>query len=269
VYQGAPSPVVAFMASAVKAAGFAGLLRVFFAGFGQYASDWQPAVYALAVLTLLLGAVLAVVQRDVKRMLAYSSISHAGFVLVGLQAATEKGTTASLYYLAAYAFMVAGSFGVVTVVGGATGGDHSITAYRGLSNRRPALALAFTILLLAQAGVPLTTGFFAKFEIIEAAVDARSFWLAITAMLSAVIAAYLYLRIVFTMYMTGSTDEAHGEGTGDTGGVVLADGPRIRVAPTAALAVGVTVLVTVGFGILPDFAVNLARDAVPVIVAAG
>jgi NADH-quinone oxidoreductase subunit N len=105
--------------------------------------------------------------------------------------------------------------------------------------------------------------------VIEAAVDARSFWLAITAMLSAVIAAYLYLRIVFTMYMTGSTDEAHGEGAGDTAGVVLADGPRIRVAPTAALAVGVTVLVTVGFGILPDFAVNLARDAVPVIVAAG
>jgi NADH-quinone oxidoreductase subunit N len=264
VYQGAPSPVVAFMASAVKIAGFAGLLRVFVAGFGQYASDWQPAVYAIAVLTLLFGAVLAVVQSDVKRMLAYSSISHAGFVLVGVQAASDHGTSAALYYLAAYAFMVAGSFGVVTVVGGASGGDHSLAAYRGLGSRRPLLALAFTILLLAQAGVPLTTGFFAKFEVIEAAVDARSFWLAITAMLSAVIAAYLYLRIVFTMYMLGGDHEASSAGGADAG-----DGPRVRVAPTAALAVAVTVLVTVGFGILPDFAVNLARDAVPVIVAAG
>jgi len=199
--------------------------------------------------------VLAVVQRDVKRMLAYSSISHAGFVLVGVQAASAEGTSSALFYLAAYAFMVAGSFGVVTVVGGTSGGHHSLDAYRGLGQRRPVLALAFTILLLAQAGVPFTTGFFAKFGVIEAAVEARSFWLALAAMVASVIAAYLYLRIVVTMYMSGE-DEA--------GEVV---GPRVPVAPAAVVALAVTVLVTVGFGILPDSAVNLARDAVPVLVA--
>jgi NADH-quinone oxidoreductase subunit N len=253
VYQGAPSPVVAYMASGVKAAGFAGLLRVFVVGFGQYASEWQPAVYGLAVATLLLGAVLAVVQSDVKRMLAYSSISHAGFVLVGVQAASADGTAAALFYLGAYTFMVAGSFGVVTVVGGRTGGDHTIDAYRGLGARRPVLALGFTILLLAQAGVPFTTGFLAKFAVIEAAVDARSFWLAIVAMVSAVIAAFLYLRIVVAMFVLDAPDP---------------DGPPVHVAPAAAVALIVTVLVTLGFGILPDTAVNLAKDAVPVLVAA-
>jgi NADH-quinone oxidoreductase subunit N len=254
VYQGAPSPVVAFMASGVKAAGFAGLLRVFVVGFGQYASQWQPAVYALAVASLLVGAVLAVVQRDVKRMLAYSSISHAGFVLVAVQAASADGTAAALFYLGAYTFMVAGSFGVVTVVGAKSAGDHSIDTYRGLGSRRPALALAFTVLLLAQAGVPFTTGFFAKFAVIEAAVDARSFWLAIVAMVSAVIAAFLYLRIVVSMYVLDAEDDGS---------------PAVRVAPAAAIALAVTVLVTLGFGILPDTAVNLAKDAVPVLVAAG
>ena len=114
-------------------------------GFGQYATDWQPAIYALAVLSLLVGAVLAVVQTDVKRMLAYSSISHAGFVLVGVQAASEDGTAAALFYLGAYTFMVAGSFGVVTVVGAKARGNHSLETYRGLGSRRPMLALAFTI----------------------------------------------------------------------------------------------------------------------------
>jgi NADH-quinone oxidoreductase subunit N len=253
VYQGSPSPVVAYMASGVKTAGFAGMLRVFVVAFDQYASQWQPAVYAIAVLTLLVGAVLALVQRDVKRMLAYSSISHAGFVLVGVEAASAKGTAAALFYLFAYTFMVAGSFGVVTVVSARSGGDSSIDAFRGLGSRRPLLALAFTILLLAQAGVPFTTGFLAKFEIIEAAVDARSFWLAIVAMVSAVIAAFLYLRIVVTMYVI---EEPATDGA-----------PALRVAPCAALAVAVTVLVTLGFGILPDPAVNVARDAVPVLVA--
>jgi NADH-quinone oxidoreductase subunit N len=252
VYQGAPSPVVAYMASGVKAAGFAGLLRVFVVGFGQYATDWQPAVYALAVLTLLVGAVLAVVQTDVKRMLAYSSISHAGFVLVGVQAASADGTAAALFYLGAYTFMVAGSFGVVTVVGARSGGNHTIDSYRGLGSTRPLLALGFTILLLAQAGVPFTTGFLAKFAVIEAAVDARSFWLAIVAMVSAVIAAFLYLRIVVNMFVVEPAD-------GDAG--------RVRIAPAAGVAVAVTVLVTVGFGILPDPVVNLAKDAVPVLVA--
>jgi proton-translocating NADH-quinone oxidoreductase chain N len=114
VYEGSPTPVVAFMASAVKAAAFAGLLRVFVTAFEGYQQDWRPYVYALAVATMLVGSVLAVVQTDVKRMLAYSSISHAGFILVGVQAGTADGTASALFYLAAYTFMVVGSFGVVT-----------------------------------------------------------------------------------------------------------------------------------------------------------
>src|SRR5436190_8613330 len=113
VYQGAPTPVTGFMAAAAKAAGFAGLLRVFFSTFNLYRLDWQPVIWALAVLTLVVGSVLAVVQDDVKRMLAYSSIAHAGYVLVGLEVATERGIAASLFYLLAYTFMVVGSFGVV------------------------------------------------------------------------------------------------------------------------------------------------------------
>ena len=257
VYQGAPSPVVAYMASGVKAAGFAGLIRVFMVGFGQYADTWQPAIYALAVATLLVGSVLAVRQSDVKRMLAYSSISHAGFLLVAVQAASPDGIAAALFYLAAYAFMVSGSFAVVTVAGSSLRGRHDLAGYKGLAKERPLLAFAFTVFLLAQAGVPFTTGFFAKFSVVAAAVDARSYWLAIVAMVSSVIGAYLYLRIVMTMYLA----DHHGDGA-----VAVASKRPVPVG--AALVIGICVLVTVGFGIVPGVIENLARDAVPVLVAA-
>lgn len=253
VYQGAPSPSVVFMASAVKAAAFASVLRVFVTALDTRADDWQPAVYTLAVLSLLVGSVLAVVQTDVKRMLAYSSISHAGFILVGVEAASSAGVASSLNYLAAYTFMIGGSFAVVTLVGRDGDAAHSLNDYRGLSNRRPVLAFAFTVLLLAQAGVPFTTGFFAKFYVIQAAVDARSFWLALVAMLSAVIAAFLYLRIVLSMY---GDDEVEGAAP-------------IAIPPIAGLAILVAVGVTVVFGFLPGVIQDWARDAVPVLAAGG
>jgi NADH-quinone oxidoreductase subunit N len=260
VYQGAPSPVVAFMAAGVKTAGFAALIRVFVSGFSQYADTWQPAVYALAVATLLIGSILSVRQRDVKRMLAYSSISHAGFLLVGVQAASAAGAAADLFYLGAYAFMVAGSFGVVTVVGNGLHGRHDLSHYKGLAQRRPVLAFAFTIFLLAQAGVPFTTGFFAKFSVITAAVDARSYWLAIVAMVSSVIAAFMYLRIVMAMYL----------GDHDTHAAEHAPAvPKLAVPRTAAVAIGACVAVTIAFGIVPHVIKNLADDAEPVIVANG
>ncbi len=256
VYQGAPTPVVAYMASAVKAAGFAALVRVFVVTFGAYRLDWQPAVYVLAILTLVTGSVLAVVQRDAKRMLAYSSISHAGFILVGVQAATARGTAAVVFYAAVYTFLVIGSFAVLTVVSGK--GDRATTLddLDGLAERRPALALAFTIFLLAQAGVPLTTGFVAKIEVIGAAVEARSYWLAIVAMLTAVISSFLYLRIVLSMYVGKSSPEAMAA-------------PRTRIPTAAMFVIVVAFVVTVGFGIIPDPIDQLARDAVPRLVAAG
>ena len=251
VYQGSPSPSVAWMASGVKVAGFAGLLRVFYLAFGSYRLDWQPIVYALAAVTMVVGSVLAVVQTDVKRMLAYSSINHAGFVLVAVQAGSDRGVEAALFYLAAYTFMVAGSFGIVTVVGRKGDIDNSLDDYRGLSSDRPLLALAFTLFLLAQAGVPLTSGFFAKFYVISAAVDAGSTWLAIVAMLTAVIAAFLYLRIIVSMYM--SVEDA-------------GEPRRIPVPFAAGLALLTCAIVTLGAGLFPGSLSSTARDATPALV---
>ena len=255
VYQGSPSPAVAYMASGVKAAGFAGLLRVLFLGFQTFSVDWQPIVYGLAALTLVVGSVLAIVQRNVKRMMAYSSISHAGFVLVGVQAATERGTAAALFYLASYTFMIVGTFGVITIVGRRGDARHDLDDYRGLAARRPLLAFVFTVFLLAQAGVPFTSGFFAKFYVIAAAAEAHSYGLALVAMLSAVVAAFLYLRVTVSMYM--ADDEAG------------ADGPPLRVPWAAGVALAVALVFTVVVGVLPDPVVDAARDAVPALVASG
>ncbi len=259
VYQGAPTPVTAFMASASKAAGFAALLRVFLSTFEIYRLDWRPIMWALAVLTLVVGSFLAIVQSDVKRMLAYSSISHAGFVLVGAEAASERGVAGALFYLLAYTFMVVGSFGVATLVGRRGDADHGLGAYRGLSRRRPVLALAFTVFLLAQAGVPLTSGFLAKFYVIGAAVEARSYALALIAMISAVVSAFVYLRIIVAMYMTADEgDEAEVERL-----------PAVRVPPAAALSLGIALVFTLVVGLVPSPAVDFARDAIPVLVSAG
>ncbi len=260
VYQGAPTPVTAFMASASKAAGFAALLRVFLSTFEIYSLDWRPIMWALAVLTLLVGSFLAIVQTDVKRMLAYNSISHAGFVLVGAEAASDRGVAGALFYLLAYTFMVVGSFGVATLIGQRGDADHSLPAYRGLSKRRPLLALAFTVFLLAQAGVPLTSGFLAKFYVIGAAVEAGSYALALIAMVSAVVSAFVYLRIIVAMYM--SVEE--GDETD-----ALADAPVIRVPPAAALSLGIALVFTIVVGLVPSPVVDFARDALPVLVTAG
>jgi NADH-quinone oxidoreductase subunit N len=255
VYQGAPSPMVAWMASGVKVAGFAGLIRVFVLGFDAYSVDWQPMVYLLAALTLLVGAVLAVVQTDVKRMMAYSSINHAGWVLVGVQAATDQGVEAALFYLASYTFLVAGTFGIITLVGRTGDGHHNLDDYAGLSRSRPGLALLLTVFLLAQAGVPLTSGFFAKFYVITAAVDAGSTSLAVIAMVSSVISAFLYLRIIVTMYM-GDPEEAPA-------------GPRVPVPVAAGIALGLCVVVTLVAGVWPGSIAEVARDAMPVLTTVG
>jgi NADH-quinone oxidoreductase subunit N len=200
VYQGAPSPATGFMAAVAKAGGFAALLRVFISSFGAVRTDWQPAVWVLAAITLLLGAAVALAQRDIKRMLAYSSINHAGFVLLGLQAATARGVQGSLYYLFVYTFMVIGTFAVVTVIGGPGDTRHDLERYRGLAGRRPLLAGSLAVLLMAQAGIPFTTGFLAKLEVVSASVSARSTPLAVIAMVSAAIAAFFYLRVILIMY---------------------------------------------------------------------
>ena len=250
VYQGAPTPVTAFMASVGKAAAFAAMIRVLVVALPFYRDDWRPIVWVLAVLTLLVGSILAVVQTNVKRMLAYSSISHAGFILVGVEAAGHlageadpgSGVPSVVLYLMLYSVLVIGSFAVVTIVSRSNEGDTTLASFGGLAKQRPLLALGFTVLLLAQAGVPLTSGFIAKFGVIQAAVDVESYAIAVIAMVSAVIAAFLYLRIMVSVWV-GDADAA--------------DTP-VTVPFSMGVTVAVTVAFTIVLGVFPAWLIDAA-----------
>lgn len=237
VYQGSPTNVTAFMASVGKAAAFAAMLRVLVIALPFLRDDWRPAIWMLALLSLVVGSILAVVQTDVKRMLAYSSISHAGFILVGVEAAghdsTGDGMPSVVTYLLLYAVLTVGSFGVVTLVGRSNGGDTSLDAFKGFAQRRPAVALALTVFLLAQAGVPFTSGFIAKWGVIQAAVEEESYAIGIIAMVAAVIAAFLYLRIMVNTWLADSDDGVEREA------VPFASGLSIGLAAAFTLFVGV------------------------------
>jgi NADH-quinone oxidoreductase subunit N len=286
VYDGAPTPVTGFMAAVAKAGAFAAMLRVLFSSLGVISADWKPIIYALAVLSLVLGSVVALRQRDVKRMLAYSSINHAGFILLGVESALPRGVSASLYYLVAYMFMTIGSFAIVTVLGRKGDGDHDLTRYRGLAQRQPLLALSFAILLLAQAGAPFTIGLWAKLQVVLAAVSGGSVPLAVIAMVTAAIAAFFYLRVAVLMYASSAPGEG-GDGAAapskrTDGGAQIAwaspDGVSgtittlnaellmtdaavpstgeetpsvVRVPFLTSVAIGICVTVTVLFGIVP------------------
>jgi NADH-quinone oxidoreductase subunit N len=233
VYQGAPSPVTGFMSAVAKAGAFAAMLRVLFSSFGVVSTDWRPIVYGLAVLSLVLGAFVALRQRDVKRMLAYSSINHAGFILLGVVAGTARGVSAALYYLFAYMFMTIGSFAIVTVLGRRGDADHDLERYRGLAGRQPVLALTFAVLLLAQAGAPFTTGLWAKVQVVFAAIESGDVPLGAIAMVTAVVAAYFYLRVAVLMYSTGGLGEPEG---GTAGSAELSRETGMRGGSTIELA---------------------------------
>ena len=249
VYHGAPTPITGFMASAGKAAAVATLVRVMLVAYPSRADDWRPVLWAVGALTLLGGAVLAIVQVDVKRMLAYSSIGHAGFMLVGLEAAGHRGAFAEdagaaavAGYLAIYALLVLGTFAAVALVVGEGDAATTVDVFQGLGRRSPWLASALTVLLLAQAGVPLTSGFVAKFGVVRAAVDAGSYWLAGLAMLSAVVAAYLYLRLVVAMWLRDAA------------------GPAVAVPPASRVVLVVCVAATLAIGIVPGWFLDLLAD---------
>ena len=247
VYEGAPTPVTAFMASAGKVAAFAALIRILAVGLEQRIDDWRPVVWALAILTVFTGSILAVVQTNVKRMLAYSSISHAGFILVGLEAAGHVGSdgvATSMNYLAIYTVLVMGSFAIVLALSGNTDGETNLSDFKGLAKRRPALALAFTVLLFAQAGVPLTAGFVSKFAVIKSSVEANSYVLAIAAMVAAVIGAYLYLRIAVSMWLEEPVSES-----------------EISVDPAVVIVIVVSVAATLIVGFFPELLLQATRLA--------
>ncbi|WP_419837448.1 NADH-quinone oxidoreductase subunit N [Candidatus Poriferisodalis sp.] len=278
VYEGAPSPVTGYLASIAKAAGFAALARVLYVALAEQGTAWSPILIGLAFATLAVGAVMAICQSDVKRMLAYSSISHAGFVLVGLSAVpaasglaqwTAGGgdaVSSAVFYLIAYSFMALGSFAVLSVVGpelqspDADASAHSFSRYGGLARRRPVLALAFTVLLLAQAGVPLTAGFVAKFEVIRAAIGAGGYVLAAVAMITAVVSAFAYLRVVLAMYAPEGAADA---GEGDSAPAARASRPRWGGLPlTSVFAISLAVAVTVVVGVFPQRLLEWSADAV-------
>ncbi|MEP7113668.1 MAG: NADH-quinone oxidoreductase subunit N [Ilumatobacteraceae bacterium] len=259
VYEGAPTPVTSFMASVGKVAAFGAMLRVLIFALPHWRDDYRPIVWTLAVLSVVVGSVMAVVQTNVKRMLAFSSVSHAGFILIGVEAAAHRagqpdggnGVPSALLYMMLYSVLVIGTFAVVTMVGRTGDSATDLASFRGLGKSQPLLAFGMTVLLLAQAGVPLTSGFVAKFGVIQAAVEEHSYAIAIIAMVASVIAAFLYLRIMVSMWVTEPEP-----------------GDPAREAIHVPLWTGVALALSVGFtlaiGVYPSWLINAARAAVPV-----
>ena len=207
VYQGAPTTLTAFMAAGVKVAAFGAMLRLVYSAFGTLIWDWRPILWAIAAITMFVGALAALVQSDIKRMLAYSSVAHAGFVLVGIISGTNAGIVSVLFYLAAYAFTTIGVFLLVSLVRDANGEASGIEAWRGLATKSPLTAVAMTFMLLALAGFPITSGFIAKFSVFAAAVQVNQTPLVLLAVLASAIAVVFYLRIVVLMYFRSATSD--------------------------------------------------------------
>ena len=205
-YQGAPSPVTGFMAASSKLAGFAALVRLVDVTLFGLRTDWRPLVIGIAVATMIVGSVVAVVQEDVKRMLAYSSIAHAGFVLTAVVATNNRGISSALFYLATYGLTVFGAFAVVSAISGRDEKRVRLNQLRGLFFERPVMAGALTLFMLSLAGVPLTSGFIGKLVVFGAAIEAGFTWLVVVGVLASAIAAFFYLRVLVVMYMQESEE---------------------------------------------------------------
>jgi NADH-quinone oxidoreductase subunit N len=245
VYEGAPAGAVGFMAAAAKVGGFAALTRILVTAFADYADDWAMVVGGIAVLSMLVGSVLALVQDDLRRLLAYSGVAHAGFILTGLVAGAA-GTPTVWFYLAVYSVQLVGAFAVVAAVSGPGSSGSPFARYEGLGRRQPLLALGLTVLLLGMAGIPLTSGFIAKFGVFQEAWRAGFGWLVLVAVLASVVAFFLYLRVIVAMYMAEPVGEE-----------VAAPSRPIRAVLATAIAI------TVVFGVLPAPLLSLAADALP------
>ncbi|MBO8188243.1 NADH-quinone oxidoreductase subunit NuoN [Streptomyces spirodelae] len=246
VYQGAPTPVTGFMAAATKVAAFGALLRLLYVVLPGLRWDWRPVMWGVAILTMLGGAIVAITQTDIKRLLAYSSIAHAGFLLAGVIATSEDGISSVLFYLAAYSFVTLGAFAVVTLVRDAGGEATHLSKWAGLGRRSPLLAAVFAVFLLAFAGIPLTSGFAGKFAVFKAAAEGGAGALVVVGVIASAIAAFFYLRVIVLMFFSEPQ----------------ADGPSVAVPSvmtTSAIALGV--VVTVVLGVAPQYFLDLAGQA--------
>jgi NADH-quinone oxidoreductase subunit N len=207
VYQGAPTAVTGFMAACTKVAAFGAMFRIFIVGFGAIQNDWRPVFVAISIVTMMGGAIAAISQRDVKRTLAYSSITHAGFLLAGIIALSKAGLTSMMFYLVAYGFATIGAFGIVTLVRDSTGEVNDLNRWAGLAKKSPGVATAFSLFLLSFGGIPLTAGFIAKFSIFTAAYATGNIAIVVVGVLSSAIALYFYLRVVLIMFFKEPTDD--------------------------------------------------------------
>ncbi|MGW6691779.1 NADH-quinone oxidoreductase subunit NuoN [Streptomyces sp. NPDC054961] len=246
VYQGAPTPVTGFMAAATKVAAFGALLRLLYVVLPGLRWDWRPVMWAVAIVTMLAGAIIAVTQTDVKRLLAYSSIAHAGFILAGVIATSPEGVKSVLFYLAAYSFVTIGAFAVVTLVRDAGGEATHLSKWAGLGRRSPLTAAVFAVFLLAFAGIPLTSGFSGKFAVFQAAAEGGAGALVVVGVLSSAIAAFFYIRVIVLMFFSEPK----------------ADGPTVAVpSPLTMTTIAVGVAVTLVLGVAPQYFLDLAGQA--------
>ncbi len=207
VYQGSPTPVAAFLSAGPKAAAFAVLLRVFFTTFIPFSDQWEPIIWVTALVTMMVGNFAALVQSNIKRMLAYSSVAHAGYVLIAISTHSDIGTAAAMFYLAAYAFMNIGAFAVVAHCGRKGETRTEIKDFAGLAIHQPFLAAIMAFFMFSLIGIPLTGGFFGKFYIFKSAIDSQFYWLAALGLANSALAGYYYLRVVVVMYMQDPDEE--------------------------------------------------------------
>ncbi|KUH83059.1 MULTISPECIES: NADH-quinone oxidoreductase subunit NuoN [unclassified Mycobacterium] len=247
VYQGAPTPITAFMAAATKIAAFGAMLRVFYVALPGLRDDWRPVLWAVAILTMVIATVAAVTQADVKRMLAYSAVSHTGFMLTGLIGGNEAGLSSTLFYLFAYGFSTVGAFAVVGLVRDAAGEeDTAMARWAGLGRRYPIVGIVFSLFLLAFAGIPLTSGFVSKFAVFKAAGEGGAIALVVIGVVASAIAAYFYVRVIVLMFFTEPPDDA----------------PTVVVPSLlSTTVVTATAAVTFALGALPQPLLDLANNA--------
>ena len=246
VYQGAPTPITGFMSVATKAAAFAVITRIFFTALPELEKAWMPILFGASVLTMLVGNTAAIFQDDLKRMLAYSGVAHAGYLLIGIVTNTQEGTASILFYLAVYLFMNIGAFAVVFIMEGEGKEGNSIYRFKGLAKKNPLLAAAMSLFMVSLAGFPPTAGFFGKLFVFYAAIKKGYILITILAVIASIISVYFYLRVVVIMYF--HEDE---------------NAPQPVIYKGMGALITVSCLVVVGIGLFPSFLIELARGAIP------
>jgi NADH-quinone oxidoreductase subunit N len=244
VYQGAPTPITGFMAACTKIAAMGATLRIFYVGFGQAEWQWKPIILTIAILTMVVGGVAAIAQRDVKRMLAFSSIAHAGFLLAAVLALNTSGLKGALFYLATYGFTTLGAFGIITLVRDSSGEVTDLNRWVGLGKKSPLTAGIFTLFLLSFAGIPLTSGFIAKFSLFTGAYESGNTVVVVVGVLTSAITAFFYLRVVVMLFFTDPKS--------DSVSVVI---PSLMTRT----AIAICAIVTVVLGLAPSLLLSTAQ----------